>query len=275
MQTRPLDQYLETDGARLRYRDEGRGPPVLLVHGWTLDLDMWGAQAAALSDSYRIVRLDRRGFGLSSGHPSIAGDGADLWALCGHLGLNTVALVGMSQGARAVLQFAATFPKATGCIVLDGPPRVGTQNGGTGSLDVPYAHYRELARAQGLAAFRDEWSRHALTRLRTADAETHALLSRMIARYPGTDLTEIAARSDAATRGPNVESMGRPTLVINGEFDLESRKGYAEELALQFRNVGRVEIPGAGHLCNLDNPRAYNDALRRFLEKCVAPSTGH
>jgi pimeloyl-ACP methyl ester carboxylesterase len=274
MQTRPLDQYLETDGARLRYRDEGRGHPVLLVHGWTLDLDMWGAQAAALSDSFRMVRLDRRGFGLSTGHPSIAGDAADLRALCEHLGLDSVALVGMSQGARAVLRFAASFREVTTCIVLDGPPRIGTQNGGTGSLDVPYAYYRELVRARGLAAFRDEWSGHALTRLRTGDAETHALLSRMIARYPGTDLTDIA-RPDAAASGPNVESMGRPTLVINGEFDLESRKGYAEELALQFRTVDRVEIPGAGHLCNLDNPRAYNDALRRFLEKFAAPSTGH
>jgi pimeloyl-ACP methyl ester carboxylesterase len=270
----PLDQYFETGGARLRYRDEGRGHPVLLVHGWTLDLDMWGAQAAALSDSYRIVRLDRRGFGLSSGHPSIAGDGADLWALCEHLGLKSVSLVGMSQGSRAVVQFAASFPRATSCIVLDGPPRTGTPNAAGGSVDVPYEHYRELARTQGLSAFRDEWSGHALTRLNTGDADTHALLARMIGRYPGRDLIDTAARSDAATPGRNVELMGRPALVINGEFDLESRRGYAKELALRFCHVERVEIPDAGHLCNLDNPRAYNEALRRFLQKGVVPSTG-
>jgi pimeloyl-ACP methyl ester carboxylesterase len=236
---------------------------------------MWGAQAAALSDSYRIVRLDRRGFGLSSGHPSIAGDGADLWALCEHLGLKSVALVGMSQGARAVLQFAASFPAATSCIVLDGPPRTGAPNAAGGSVDVPFEHYRELARAQGLSAFRVEWSRHALTRLETGDADTHALLAHMIARYPGRDLIDSAARSDAATPDRNVGLSGRPALVINGELDLESRRGYAKELALRFSHVERVEIPGAGHLCNLDNPRAYDDALRRFLQKTAAPSTGH
>ena len=235
---------------------------------------MWGAQAAALSDSYRIVRLDRRGFGLSSGHPSIAGDGADLWALCGHLGLESVALVGMSQGARAVLQFAASFPRATSCIVLDGPPRTGTPNAAGGSVDVPFEHYRELARTQGLSAFRAEWSGHALTRLRSGDAESQALLARMIARYPGTDLLDMAARSAAATPGGNDGLMGRPALVINGEFDLESRREYAEELAVLF-SVERVAIPGAGHLCNLDNPRAYNDALRNFLRKSVASATAH
>ncbi len=35
------DHYLTVEGVRLRYRDEGQGPAVLLVHGWTLDLEMW------------------------------------------------------------------------------------------------------------------------------------------------------------------------------------------------------------------------------------------
>jgi len=43
------DLYLDVDGARLRYRDEGHGAVLILVHGWMLDLDMWEAQAAALS----------------------------------------------------------------------------------------------------------------------------------------------------------------------------------------------------------------------------------
>jgi pimeloyl-ACP methyl ester carboxylesterase len=37
----PADRYLPVTGALLRYRGEGRGPPVPLIHGWTLDLEMW------------------------------------------------------------------------------------------------------------------------------------------------------------------------------------------------------------------------------------------
>ncbi|HEY4973605.1 MAG TPA: alpha/beta fold hydrolase, partial [Steroidobacteraceae bacterium] len=91
---RAVDRYFNADGARLRYRDEGAGPAVLLVHGWTLDLAMWDSLVAALRSSFRVIRLDRRGFGLSSGRPSIERDVADVDALWGHLALREAALVG-------------------------------------------------------------------------------------------------------------------------------------------------------------------------------------
>lgn len=271
MPARPMDLYLETSGVRLRYRDEGRGCAVILVHGWTLDLEQWDPQAAALAGDFRVVRLDRRGFGLSSGLPSIAGDCADLLALCEHLGLSSIALVGMSQGARAVFQFAKSHPRMTSCLVLDGPPLLAAGS----SHDIPYEYYRELARTQGLSAFRREWREHALARLRTADRDTHALLARMIARYPGRDLTDTARHADAIPLAEGFESVGRPVLVMSGEFDLDSRKHFAKQLASQLPQLQHVEIPDAGHLCNLDNPRAYNDALKRFLKQHAFPSTDH
>ena len=71
------DRHLSVPGARLRYRDEGAGPAVVFVHGWTLDLDMWEPQAP-LAAQLRLVRFDRRGFGLSSGtRPSAA-----TWRTC-------------------------------------------------------------------------------------------------------------------------------------------------------------------------------------------------
>src|ERR1700722_12540752 len=100
------DRYLTVDGARLRYRDQGSGPALLLLHGWTLDLDMWEQLAGALRDRLRGVRLDRRGFGLSSGTPSPERDIIDLDALLRHLHIGQAALLGMSQGARAALGFA-------------------------------------------------------------------------------------------------------------------------------------------------------------------------
>ena len=116
------DRYLGVDGARLRYRDEGRGAAVLLVHGWTLDLDVWESQVEALRHAFRIIRFDRRGFGRSSGRPSIEHDMRDLGALCRHFELKRVALVGMSQGSRAVLAYACADPSQVSCLVLDGPP---------------------------------------------------------------------------------------------------------------------------------------------------------
>jgi 3-oxoadipate enol-lactonase len=276
MPARSSDLYLETGGVRLRYRDEGRGCAVILVHGWTLDLDQWELQAAALAREFRVIRLDRRGFGLSSGLPSIAADAADLLALYRHLGLECAALVGMSQGARAVLEFATSHPRMVSCLILDGPPHLGTADeAGSSSHDFPNEHYRELTQSQGLAAFRREWSEHALARLRTNDPEAHALLARMIARYPGRDLTDTAGHADAASFAQGFESVNQPALIVSGEFDLDSRKRFAEQLALQLPQAERVEIPGAGHLCNLDNPRTYTEALKGFLKRHEFSSTGH
>ncbi len=267
--------HLAVDGARLRYRVDGQGPGVLLVHGWTLDLDMWEAQAAALARDFRVVRLDRRGFGLSSGRPSIAADVADVHALCRHLALERVALVGMSQGARVVARFAAAHAPMISCAVLDGPPRLDAAPAADEPSDLPYAHYRTLVRTQGLAAFRREWRRHPLARLRTEDPPTHALLDRMLARYTGRDLIAPAPASAAAAQGAPLESISCPVLLLNGEFDLPSRKDYAARIRARLAHAEFAEIPGAGHLSNLDNPRVYEQVLHGFLRRHALPSTDH
>jgi 3-oxoadipate enol-lactonase len=262
------DAYLQTDGATLRYRADGQGPAVIFIHGWTLDLDMWEPQSAALSTHFRVIRLDRRGFGLSSGRPSLADDVEDIRALCRHLDLQQVAVVGMSQGARVALALLRGSPVTISCLVLDGAPLIA----GTRSADIPYELYRELARSDGMEAFRREWAAHPLVRLRTQDRRTHELLARMIARYAGHDL---ASESTPAAAPGAPAQIQVPVLVLSGEFDLESRKASADALAAQAPQAERVQIPAAGHLCNLDNPAAYNAAIGSFLTRHAMSSSTH
>jgi pimeloyl-ACP methyl ester carboxylesterase len=268
------DRYVEIDGAALRYRDDGIGPAVVLIHGWTLDLEMWDPQAAALADAYRVIRLDRRGFGLSSGDPSLARDVSDLRALCRHLQLERVALLGMSQGTRVALQLASESPAMVSCLVLHGPG-IGPASGANGPPDLPYEHYRRLAQTHGVAAFRREWAQHPLTKLRTQSMQARDLLARMIERYPGKDLTDPLPSPHVGTTLDMIRSVAPPVLLIGGALDLDSRKGSAHELMLQLRSAERAEIPRAGHLCNLDNPRAYNSALQNFLDRHAASRSAH
>jgi 3-oxoadipate enol-lactonase len=72
-----------------------------------------------------------------------------------------------------------------------------------------------------------------------------------------------------------IRSIVPPVLLIGGALDLDSRKGSAHELMLQLPSAERVEIPQAGHLCNLDNPRAYNSALQNFLDRHAASRSAH
>jgi pimeloyl-ACP methyl ester carboxylesterase len=269
---RDCDRYFTADGARLRYRDEGRGPPVVMAHGWTLDLQMWEPQVAALRDAYRLIRLDRRGFGLSSGRPSVIQDIADLGSLCDRLAIDRIALIGMSQGARAAMGFALTAPERVSCLILDGPPDY-TRNPLPSDDEVPVSHYRGVVRTGGMAAFRREWTAHPLLSLRSGDPRMREILNAMIMRYPGNDLVEPFATVDAAAGLPLSDSLDVPVLVITGDQDLASRTRAANHLAERLSKAARAVIPAAGHLPNLDNPSVYNAVVRAFLELHADPLT--
>jgi pimeloyl-ACP methyl ester carboxylesterase len=267
---RDVDQYFTTDGERLRYRDEGGGPPVLLVHGWTLDLEMWEPQVAALRDAFRVIRFDRRGFGLSSGRPSVVQDIADIGSLCEHLAIGRVALVGMSQGVRAVMGFALTAPARISCLILDGPPDYG-RTPLPADDDVPLSHYRAVVRARGMSAFRREWSAHPLLSLRTGDPRMREILSAMIMRYPGNDLVGPVVTTGVSAGSSVIDSIDVPVLVITGDHDLGSRTQAANDLAEQLTRAERAVIQAAGHLPNLDNSKDYNTVVRTFLERFAVP----
>jgi 3-oxoadipate enol-lactonase len=263
----PLNELVEVRGARLRVRTAGDGPAILFVHGWAIDLDMWTPQFAALAGRYRLIAFDRRGFGFSSGTAGIDHDLADIEELLAKLDLDSVAIVGMSQGARVALRWALRSPGATRCLILDGPPRdilaVGRPEG-----EVTLATYRELVREQGIEAFRKQWLQHPLMRLYTSEPRAHALLREMVGRYPGHDLM-----GDETAQLPGIGSLQRldlPILIVNGEHDTAVRIGAGAELARALPHAQLAIIPGAGHFSNLDNPGAYNQALDQFL----APAHG-
>lgn len=272
----PAGRFLQLDEARLHYEDEGEGPAVLLVHGWTLDLEMWEPQARALQDSFRVVRLDRRGYGLSGGVPAAERDASDLAALCSHLGLKNVALLGMSQGARCVLEFAATAALPVTAVILDGPPAL---EGSDADNDVPLAHYQALLRTEGIEAVRREWARHPLTQLHNKDEHGRALLARMLQRYTGADLTGPGASVTPAEMRLRLKSVTAPLLVVNGEFDLPTRLRAADLLCSLAPAAQRALIARSGHLPNLDNPDLYNSVCRSFLMRhatsCNASGSGH
>lgn len=261
------DRFFRAGDARLRYRDEGAGPAVVLLHGWTLDLEVWDPQAADLARELRVIRLDRRGFGLSEGTPDAAADAADLEVLLDRLQVAQAALVGMSQGARAAIGFALRHPGRVPGLVLDGPPgdAAGLATGDEDEFSID--EFRRLAQAGGLDAFRTAWRGHALMRLHSGDAGAHELLARMLARYPGRDLQPDAAPPGSPVGPADPGRLTMPVLVVNGEFDTRHRRLAGEQLCRLLPRVERAIVAGAGHLANLDNPRAYNAIIRSFLQR--------
>jgi pimeloyl-ACP methyl ester carboxylesterase len=257
--THPVDQYLMVADARLRFRDEGTGPTVILLHGWTLDLEMWDPQVARLRQAFRLVRLDRRGHGFSSGTPSAARDVSDVTALCHHLRLTRVAVIGMSQGARAAVAFACGAPARVDAVILDGPPSFEPSRT---DEELPLEHFRTVARTRGMPAFRREWLRHPLTQLRAADPQMRAHLIAMIERFAGSEFADFESEVAPVAVLPR-----SPVLVLSGELDLPRRVQCADRLSVQLPRGERSVISGAGHLPNLDRPDEYSEMCRAFLKR--------
>jgi len=252
-QTGP-DQYLDVDGARLRWRRAGTGPALVLLHGWPLDLEYWDPLCALLTPQFTVMRFDRRGFGLSSGLPDIHRNVDDLRALLDEVGVDRPVLIGMSQGARLALHFAIRHSRHTRALVLEGAPAVETES------EIPLAHYRELLAEQGLPALRAVMVRHPLLQLQTADPAMHALLARVVNRYPALDLQHQVPQANA----PDLAAIAIPTLILNGSQDSAARLAAGRKLQAVIASAHRQELPGAGHLAALDDPAAYAVAVAAF-----------
>lgn len=250
---------LQVPGARLRYRDDGAGHVVVFVHGWTLDLDAWEPQAP-LAAELRVVRYDRRGFGLSSGQPSLAADVEDLSCLLDSLGIVSPLLVGMSQGARVVLEFAARHPGVARGLVLDGAPPLDT-------TDLPMTSFLQIATHDGLDAFKRQWSAHPLMQLVTDDSRAHELLARILARYPGHDLAADSPGQRETIDARLLAQVHTPSLIVNGARDTEARRRAGLALCAALPAAEYVLIPQAAHLPNLDAPHAYNQLISGFARR--------
>ena len=105
------DRFFDSAGVRIHYIEQGAGEPVVLIHGYTVDLnEQWIATGVfpALASSYRVIALDARGHGLSDKphERSAYGPemGLDIVRLLDHLGIRRAHIVGYSMGAHIVAQ---------------------------------------------------------------------------------------------------------------------------------------------------------------------------
>jgi pimeloyl-ACP methyl ester carboxylesterase/DNA-binding CsgD family transcriptional regulator len=126
----PQTRYARSDGAMIAYQISGAGPPdLLLVPGLVSHLEIQWQQpdyrrfVHALERGGRVIRLDKRGTGLSDpteGVPSTLQRMQDLGAVLTAAHSGQPVLLGISDGGRAAIAFAATYPERTRALILYG-----------------------------------------------------------------------------------------------------------------------------------------------------------
>jgi pimeloyl-ACP methyl ester carboxylesterase len=118
----PPSKFVEIEGMRIHYRDEGMGPPLVMLHGFGSSLYTWDGWVRQLAGTRRLIRLDLPGFGLTG--PAPDGDyRAERYvrvvaALLDRLGVGRTDIAGNSLGGRTALMFALDHPERVRKLIL-------------------------------------------------------------------------------------------------------------------------------------------------------------
>jgi non-heme chloroperoxidase len=260
---------MDVGDARIYYETAGRGPAVVFIHGWALNLREWDDQMIALAPRFRVIAFDRRGFGRSTGHPDISADPGDLLALLDTLGIAAAVLVGHSAGTQVAYRFTAAVPNRVAGLVLYGA--------GTPPEGFPIARpgsrpdLRAIARLHGLDSVR----RAVMAQPGFSGPRSPAVAARidaLWAAYSGKDLLEDHPPSGRfpPARFEDVRRWTIPALFLVGDTENPHTRLIADSLASWMPNARSVVIPGGGHGVHFQQPDAFNATLLAFLNQ-LAP----
>ena len=111
---KPSSKFMDIDGVRVHYMDEGQGDALVLIHASYMNLQVFDSMAKALSAKYRVVRFDVPTAGLTGPDPkqrySIELNMQILDTLTTNLGIEKFALLGTSSGGPVAFRYAADKP---------------------------------------------------------------------------------------------------------------------------------------------------------------------
>jgi pimeloyl-ACP methyl ester carboxylesterase len=245
------------------YERAGSGPLLVLVHGAASDSRIWRPQIEALADEFTVVAWDEPGAGRSPDVPSefALADYADcLAALIRSLDLGPARVAGLSWGGTVALELYRRHPEAVAALIL-----ADTYAGWKGSL--PEAEVR--ARVDGLRemlAVGEERFDPTLPGLFAGDppAEFVPLLEATAADVRPDSMRTALLLMAEADLSEVLPTIAVPTLLIWGEEDGRSPLSVARRFEEAIPGAELVVIPGAGHVSNLEQPDAFNDAVRAF-----------
>jgi 3-oxoadipate enol-lactonase len=255
---------------------EGTLGTLVLLHGFPLSAEMWEPQLQAPPAGWRVLAPDLRGFGASVGAPdggptpgsapevpSIDDYAGDVLDMFDRMAVKEAVFAGLSMGGYIAFAILRRAPnRCRGLVLADTRPGADSpearanrdrtlellaQAGPVGIADAM------LPRLLGATTLRDQpevvGRVRALIGSQRAEAIEGALL-RLKTRPDSTDL---------------LASICCPVLIVVGGDDVLTPVEESQRMKEAIRGATLVLIPGAGHLSSLEQPRAFNDAVARFL----------
>jgi 2-succinyl-6-hydroxy-2,4-cyclohexadiene-1-carboxylate synthase len=266
-----------TSGAALPFERRGRGPALVLLHGFTGSAAAMAGVARAFEDDFETIAPDLPGHGRSAARPPAADTGFDdtvarLVATLDAAGHRRAHWLGYSMGARLALGVAVRHPARVASLVL---------LGGRAGIEDPLerAARREADEALagrietiGVEAFVDEWLAQPLfaTLARLGPAFVAAQREARLAN----DARGLAASLRALGPGAQpplfdaLAGLRLPVLLVAGALDARF-VASARELARRLPDAEPCVIADAGHAAHLEQPAVFHRAVAAFLRRAA------
>jgi 3-oxoadipate enol-lactonase len=259
--------FAQVNGLRLAYGDRGseQDRVLLLVHGFPLDRRLWAAQASALATMTRVITPDLRGHGKSAIVPgpfTMDQHADDLAALLDYLKIRRAVVAGLSMGAYVAFAFWRRYPERVRGLILADTRAEPDSAAARAGRDAALAKVQQT----GAAAYADEMLPRLLAPDSLADGKIVGAARKMMAEQPAAGIIgALGGLRDRADSRVTLPTITVPTLVIAGDADVITPPADAQAMAAAIPGARFVVIPKAGHLSPLENPRAFNAAVRVFL----------
>ena len=261
------------NGIEMNYELSGEGNCLVLIHGYTDNLNLWYNQVSVLSAHCRMLTYDVRGFGkteVRGGTYSMGLFAEDLRALLEALGIESACVLGYSMGGRIALEFAQTYPEMTAGLVF--------ANSGIG--ETPSQEMQE--RRKMMVDVLQQGDIEVISELMTEASFSPGLKERNPTAYekyksikmqndPSEYLAVMQAIVGAIDSPADFGSLRCPTLIIAGDRDGFMSVSVGEAMRDAIPDAEMHVLP-TGHAAAIEEPEAFNRIVLRFLERLKPPA---
>jgi pimeloyl-[acyl-carrier protein] methyl ester esterase len=255
------DLYTEVHGA---------GPPLLLLHGWGLNLRVWDTLIPALTPRFKVFAMDLAGHGRSAwdtkartlnGHAQCVASTYDsLAANDASIDVNNATILGWSFGGQVALTLAAKFRRL---VLTATSPKFAASPDWPYGLSAPvlasFARQLETDYRQTVSDFLDLQTRGSVNGAEVLATLRNALFTHGEAQREAlTEGLRILATADLREALPRITQRA---LVISGQYDRVTPPGAGKALAESLPNAQHLEIRRAGHAPFLSHMDTFITAL--------------
>lgn len=264
-----IAKLIDVEGARLNCVIDGTAgkPWITFVTGIANDHTLWDAQIPALSDHYRILRIDSRGHGLSTSSPhpyslmQLAGDVISVWDA---LAIRKSTIAGLGLGGVVVSELALRHPDRVSALIP-----VSCRATMTPQYQGIWPALVETATKGGIAAIADMTiGRWFSEEFRASNAATMKSVRDAILRTSLDGYLGCIAAILTLGHADRLSTLRMPVLYVSGEHDrVGAPPDIVQAMCDATPGARHVVLPGATHISTVCNPQAFNAALLELLRR--------